>query len=368
MKKIAAIFILIVVLICFSKDNYNIKAKIEAKNQSAKKIDLEIAKNIIEELSQYDDIKDIVTFSYCGYCNIYIKSNKNAINKIQNTLFKYNTTETDENYSKTPDIIVVVYNDNHKKLKKETDLIKNKIANLKLTQKIDCFGERKNCVYLNFSADTLLNYSISVFDIKNFIKSQNIKENQTTQRKDKLYQIILNSDIKSAKDIENLTFFYKTNDFSLMLKDIFNIEEKEQTTLDCYVTFKNKKAQMLMLSKKSFYPFILYQYKIEHLLKNNNCKVICTKNLDKTVVYLEKQEVLDYIIANKDGLEAGYFFEENIKTPIILKYNTNEIFLYSKEYNNFISINSIATSSIENDYCVIARKNNLFWTIINKKA
>ena len=286
--------------IIFSQNRgYDVKISIKSPNSSAIKTDLEIARNVKDKLTQIEQIKNIVIFSYPDYCNVYLEfhlfKNKNLLlSKIQNALSNYNYN-IDFDYKKPYNYFLIVKSDNHKKLKELSDCALSELLNLNITKEITVLGERKNSVYIEFSSDILMEYDLSVEDVIQSVTSQNVKQKDISKINDKYYQITTNSFVKSVDDVENMTLYFKNNSFSYKLKDIFKIEEKEYEPLNCYINYDDKKAQILALKKRSFYPNFIFEIKLRNLINNlnknfqNNFILQNPKKLSKTVVYLDEQ-------------------------------------------------------------------------------
>ena len=492
MKK--ALIIAFFILFCFVvyKQGYDIKITIKSPYMSAIDTDLKIAKEIKDKLAQIEQIKTLVIFSYPNYCNIYLKfhllSNKNrALYKIQNYLLNYDY-KIDFDYKTPYSDLLIIKSDDYKELKKLTDNALSELLNLNITKNILNLGERENSIYISFNSDILSQYDLSLEDIKNAIKEQNIEQKRITKINNNSYQIISNSSVKSSDDVNNMLIYSKNKNFSHKFEDIFDIEEKEREPLEYYINYDNQKAQVLAIKKRDFYPNFIYKIKLIGLknklnsiygahfeLKNlsksaktqiyldDNCSILKTKeiaqniakklkerNISDNIIFIginspkkaygedffeleknkitilnknkkevekighesglkilkgkrikyydddldnlykkaenkpsllkksyqidynfdnynlndyfsNKNEVLNYLEAKNQGIVVSNFYEDYIDTPIILKNEDDDIFIYSKKFKNLISISSLVKPNVIKGFDTIIRKNKFYY-------
>ncbi len=81
---------------------------------------------------------------------------------------------------------------------------------------------------------------------------------------------------------------------------------------------------------------------------------------------IEKNELLNSLIASSEGLFLDYYQNGVYKIPIILK-NKNKnssSFIYSKNSNVLYDVNSFLSTEVKNRYSQITRKNGKILTLV----
>ena len=302
-----------------NKNNFDILTQIHFNNVSADEINYNFAKLIKDELLKIQEIEKIILFSRENSCNIYCKINsltldkKQIANKIERKLncIKNKTFADlqicfDDEYYKKYQTFLIVYAKDFKEeeLNNICEKISQDLAGLKITTKLLRIGERKKAIYINFDDEALLQYNLSLSDIENIIKNNNIIENSTEKNNQKnLYPLTVNGNIKNISDIKNILIPYKNETFSIKFQDIFDIEEKMKIPPDYYIAFDDCQAQIFALSKKRFYPEFIFKLKLKNYLSKIqnetpkiNFKLIKTSKTDKIQIYLNQNSNLSDVL------------------------------------------------------------------------
>ncbi len=84
---------------------------------------------------------------------------------------------------------------------------------------------------------------------------------------------------------------------------------------------------------------------------------------------LEKEDVLNALRAQNDGILCGYFFDNSSKIPVILKnLNPSEnAFVYSKTIKNLVSLSSLVSKKTSDVYDLITRKGTKYYAVLYYK-
>ncbi len=527
MKKLKFKFLIIffsvvffLIIFIYQKNNcYSYRINIALDNVLTKEIDNNVASYIKDSLSQIEQIKEIVIFSRENNANIYCKLNSFVFNKnkiasrverqLNNALAQVDKNAIvsfDDNFDKKIETFVILSTnlDGYKILKQYCDVALDELLSLNITNKIVPFGDQKITTYIYYNNSTLQKYDINIDDIKNLIENNNIFNSQTIKTNDSnSYNIDSNSAFHSVNDIKDIAVFYKNKSFSTKFKDIFAIEEGIKNPSDYFVNLNDKKAVVFGLSKRSFYPRFLFNYKLNKKIKELDKKYPCyikveslkTDSLSKIEIYFKnrtsinntykrykeidkvledkkikpvlffigsdspkissreeffeqeknkltilakkidigkiksvlnskgigfidktdkkieiidenlenlyskleqyedeyenaiptmtnktmqvnyhinnydlndyystKKEIIDTLNTYYGGLDCGYYYDREIRIPIVLQNidNKERLYFYSKNYKSLIYLGSVATNSIQEDYSIIVRKNNKY--------
>ena len=291
MKKINLIIITIVftcLLFLFFDKSYDLKIEIKIKNSDAKNNDENYSKNIEEDISKISQIKDFIIFSSNKGINIYCKlklfTNKsNIIQSIQLKIAKYNFKEIEiiEKYNSKYHFFIILKSDgDYYSLIKQSNHLKEQILKLKISNDVRTFGIQNLALNLYFSPDLFLKYDITLEEIKNIIKNNNLKNNLILNKN----YLSFDSFYSSEKDIENLLFKFKNSNFSIPFNDIFKIEKDIEKPKEYSIFYNDFESIILAISKKPYYPLFL----IKFLLKDLNIEIIEPNKLKKIEFYLPK--------------------------------------------------------------------------------
>lgn len=295
------------------------------------------------EINSINDIREIA---------IYYK-NKSFTNKFKN-IFKIEET------TKNPEDFKILYNNDEAKLiainKKwyyPNFVIKNKIEKIVNKSKDDIKVE---IFYTNYYSK-IKNYYNTDISTEELIK--NTKE--------------------ISKNFPNALYFIKTD------TPKFEYSDKYTEILNNKIVIFDKKENVIKLSKYLKDDFFNTNKDIQ--------KTYCASNLDeikkilkenikeytrinKTIEFqinnqdmldynLDKNEILESIKTNFEGLYCDYYFNDSNKIKIFLKQkNKNNNFIYSKENKALIPYSSFSQNKLESKFDIIVRKNNCF--LINK--
>lgn len=279
-----SLFVLIVFgLILFYKANdcYRYRINIRYENMSAKDIDSIIASEVKDKLSQIEELKEVIIFSKPDVCSVYCKVFSFVLNKAQVanrvekklnqallTIDNKASVIFDDNYNVKFHSFLIVNSDriNYKVLKKYSDDVLDEILGINVSSKIVNIGEQKRTAYIYFKNSDLAKYDLNLSDIKYVIEKNNILNDSSVKTNtSNSYNIETNGSIETINDIENIAVFYKDKNFSTKLKDVFRVEEGTKEPPEGLVFFDKNKAQVFAISKKSFYPSFLFQYKLKKL-------------------------------------------------------------------------------------------------------
>mgnify|MGYP004572110321 CR=1 FL=1 len=350
LKDLMAALIIIFGVFCFisiqnNYDNYDVKIDINLENLSSKEIDEYLAKDIRNEFIKNEKIKDITIFSKENNCSVYFKIKNSVLNKentkndIQKGIYKLLsnkkninkiTTEYDYNLKYQTFLVLTLKNENQKdsylKIKKISDEILSDIGALKITSKISLFGVKNPALYLYFKDSDLVQYDLSLEDIKNLIKKNNLLETSTTKTNDFTSRNInLNSSIKNEDDLKNISLNFKNKLFATTFSQIFNITKEIQKPQSYLVSFDDKESVVFALSKKSFYPNFLFDLKLKNFAKNLDklygdsfeYKILNTNELEKIEVFTNKNASINYsfnlysrlcVLFNENKIENVLYF------------------------------------------------------------
>lgn len=333
-------------------DKYIFKAEFEIKNLNAEFIDKNIAFALQKELLQHATIKDVVTFSKENKMELYCKINpfsfnkKNILREIENKIiffsknyYEITKIKIDNKYSQDYSCMIVVYNFDYFKLKNYSKEILKEMLNLNSHQNILMLGDFKIANYVYFSASDLLNFDINISDLKKLIIDNNQKENQfITYKKTSKYYNSINGKITTIEDLKNILVPYKDKNYSIKFQDAFKIKKEINKQESPIIYFDDKYAIAFMVSKKSFYPQFLFNFKLCKLKKYNNIKIIKTSKLEKIEITFDENINIDTLedfynnLKNKFKGDILYFINEKINEDNI--YNdlkSNQIIIYSNK-------------------------------------
>lgn len=322
-------------------DNYDVKIDINLENLSSKEIDEYLAKDIRNEFIKNEKIKDITIFSKENNCSIYFKIKNSVLNKentkndIQKGICKLLsnkkninkiTTEYDYNLKYQTFLVLTSKDDDYLKIKKVSDEILSDIGALKIASKVSLFGVKNPALYLYFKDSDLVQYDLSLEDIKNLIKKNNLLETSTTKTNDFTSRNInLNSSIKNEDDLKNISLNFKNKLFATTFSQIFNITKEIQKPQSYLVSFDDKESVVFALSKKSFYPNFLFNLKLKNFTKNLDklygdsfeYKILNTNELEKIEVFTNKNASINYsfnlysrlcVLFNENKIENVLYF------------------------------------------------------------
>jgi len=244
-------------------------------------------------------------------CNIYVKFKpyifkKLAVNKIQRKIdslgFK-NFKINDEYFLKYDFFVVLKPKEDYYLLKKQADDVLEKLLKLKLFKSYKILGFQQKANYIYFKANDLLNYDISIDDIVEKIKTNNIKNNFIYKNKEHLIDV--KSRFKNIDDIKNINLKFKNSNLSTTFGDVFRIEKGIKKPLDTKVVYNNKNTIVLAFSSRFLFSgmiakFFLKDYEVEFINPNSKKRVEYYLNdnygIEKTFEYL------------KSNFESGLFF------------------------------------------------------------
>lgn len=346
LKDLMAALIIIFGVFCFisiqnNYDNYDVKIDINLENLSSKEIDEYLAKDIRNEFIKNEKIKDITIFSKENNCSVYFKIKNSVLNKentkndIQKGIYKLLsnkkninkiTTEYDYNLKYQTFLVLTSKDNDYLKMKKISDEILSDIGALKIASKISLFGVKNPALYLYFKDSDLVQYDLSLEDIKNLIKKNNLLETSTTKTNDFTSRNInLNSSIKNEDDLKNISLNFKNKLFATTFSQIFNITKEIQKPQSYLVSFDDKESVVFALSKKSFYPNFLFNLKLKNFAKNLDklygdsfeYKILNTNELEKIEVFTNKNASINYsfnlysrlcVLFNENKIENVLYF------------------------------------------------------------
>ena len=346
LKDLMAALIIIFGVFCFisiqnNYDNYDVKIDINLENLSSKEIDEYLAKDIRNEFIKNEKIKDITIFSKENNCSVYFKIKNSVLNKentkndIQKGIYKLLsnkkninkiTTEYDYNLKYQTFLVLTSKDNDYLKIKKISDEILSDIGALKIASKISLFGVKNPALYLYFKDSDLVQYDLSLEDIKNLIKKNNLLETSTTKTNDFTSRNInLNSSIKNEDDLKNISLNFKNKLFATTFSQIFNITKEIQKPQSYLVSFDDKESVVFALSKKSFYPNFLFNLKLKNFAKNLDklygdsfeYKILNTNELEKIEVFTNKNASINYsfnlysrlcVLFNENKIENVLYF------------------------------------------------------------
>ena len=329
-KAIFLVCIFIVFFTCFYSfnDSYHLKVEIKLENITPIDLDENYAKNIERDILNIDGIKDVVIISSTHGINIYCKFNfftnkEYMIGKIQRVLipYKFDNLNFDDKYYLNYNCFVVVFLesnvDDYYMLKQKTEVIFDEILKSKISLNTKIFGLQQKVVNIYFSDDVLLKYDLTLKDLKEIIKKNNLSENLINDK-------TIDTRINKAEDIKNIVINFKNSNYPLKFSDIFEIKEEVKTPIDYKIYWNNKEALVIALSLKIFYPIWLLKIKLS---KFNNIKVISPGRIKKTQLFLRANSNFDLLnktylkILDKDKENKLYFLALN--SP---KIHSNEHF------------------------------------------
>ena len=364
---IIILFSTIIFLNC-NKNNFEARIEIKFDNISAQEINNNFAEKIKDELLSIQEIKKIVIFSKDNVCHIYCKINPLVFNKkyitdkierklnfISNKTINNIEIYFDDDYNKKYQTFLIAYTDklNDEDFNDLCEKISDNLLTLKISSKILRMGEIKKAIYINFDDSTLLDYNISLNDIKKIIQINNIIENTTEKNNQKtIFPTNIRANIKNIYDIESLLIPYKNKSYSNKLGEIFNIEEKTKTPPEYYINYGNQKAQIFAISNKKFYPNFILEMKLKAYMNNftdnfeninldlirtsktnkieiylnQNSSIFDTYNLYKTISkLLQKEEIIYFIGYDIPKISNKEIYFENEKNKLILLVRKNKI-------------------------------------------
>lgn len=201
-------------------------------------------------------------------------------------------------------------------------------------------------------------------------------------------------DFKLAKDInkafekekiKNTLFFIGIDPPKTKMGQDFFENDKNILTIFVNKKYKNKALKILKNS--------------DYILKNNNFEEISNKNLNfleenlqnigydfinpttykqTSILYnlnnstlnnyfLDKKTVSNIILSANNGFEAGYYYLNHRKIPIVIINNEDRIFIYSKYYKTLLPLDGLFKQDIKYDYYSILRKNGYYTARIYRR-
>ncbi|MBR5303720.1 MAG: efflux RND transporter permease subunit [Candidatus Gastranaerophilales bacterium] len=352
MTRIIIIIIASVLFLIFFLSREIYELKIEIKTNNIKPIDLDenYAKSIEQDILNINGVKDLVIFSSVYGINIYCKFNyfsdkEKLISEIQRALISYNFEDIkfDDKYYLKYNCFIVVNDkkNNYHSLKLKTDLILQELLKFKIAYNVKIFGLQQEAINIYLSDDDLLKYDLSLNDIKEKIKVNNL--NQVLVNKEEFKTI--NTKIKCINDIEDILIDYKNSKFSLKFKDIFEIKKEIKNPIDGAIYWNDSQALLIALSLKKFNPIWLLKLK----LMNLDVEVINPKFFKKTEIYLPNdfkfnslyKAYLDIQKSNKDN--ALYFLA--LASP---KTNNNEQFSETLDNRIIVMTDNLKSKNLNN--------------------
>lgn len=147
---------------------------------------------------------------------------------------------------------------------------------------------------------------------------------------------------KIRKILSNLDLDYKKQEIPLSSDSLNNLFEKIDDKISNY-----KKTNVELTKKEN-----VISYKIDNFFLND--------------YEIDKVEVINSLIANNDGLILDYYFNSFYKIPIILKNKEENLntFVYSKQNNTLLDINSFLKSEITSACTQITRRNGKYFALV----
>ena len=362
MKKVIFIFcILLFLFLPYSNRNYDLKIEFDIKNKEPIEIDKYIALNIEEELLKLREINDISIFSSTVGCNIYCKFNffcnkemtiekiKRKIDSLGFTNYKIN----DKYFLKYNFFIVItdIQNDYYK-LKAKADEIYSNLLKIKFLKDIKITGAQQKVNYIYFSSSDLLKYDISIEDLKNTIKTNNVNKNFIYDNN--FYYANLNNNIKNIEDIKKMPLKFKNSNFSTTLGEIFDIKKDIQYPLKYKIIYNNKDAIVIGISSN----FWFSEFFLKKILKKYNIKIFNPKYKNRIEIYLNKnsniENSIDWLL--KNNLEGLFFI--GLTPP-----KTKNIEIYDEIISNRI----IGFTNKKEKKKINNTKNNIFQDLVGFK-
>lgn len=297
MKKIIFAFCILFLLFSTTLNrSYDLKIEFDIKNKNPIKIDEYYAVNIEEELIKLKEIKNISIFSTIYGCNIYCKlklfcNKEKTIEKIQrkfNSLNFKNYTIDDKYNLKYDYFIVITDTENdYYKLKTKTDEIYNRLLRIRYLKDAKIIGLQQKVNYIYFSSLDLLNYDITIEDLKNIIKTSNIKKNFIQDNS--LYYTSLNNHINDIEDIKKIPLKFKNSIFFTTLGEVFDIKKDIQHPLKQKIIYNDKDAIVIGISTDYWFSELFLKF----ILKEYNIKIINPKQKEKVKIYLNKNSNIE---------------------------------------------------------------------------
>lgn len=319
--------IIIIFLAAFFNKSCDLKIEIETPNKNPKEIDEFLAKNLEFELKKLNKLKNIIFFSSYNRCNVYFKfkplTNKNkTICEIERKLqlLKIKNYKINDTYNLKYDCFVVITdkNNDYDFLKQKADLIFEKILKSKISNDIKMLGTQEKANYIYFNNQILLNYDLTISDIKNLIADNNSKSNYILKNsKNNQYEIDINTNIKNIEDLKNITFNYPNSNFSTNFANVFEIKKDIKTPPESKIIFNGKNAIVIAISRKKFCP----HFYIKFILKNENIEIINPNYKKRAELFFDNNSSIE---KSQDSIknQKGMFFL-GLTNP---KYNNNETF------------------------------------------
>ncbi len=328
------------IVLLYQKNNcYAYRIDIKLNNVLAKEIDSTIASYVKDKLSEIEEIKEIVAFSRENNCSIYCKLNLFVFNKalvaskVQrkldsalNLVNKNAIVTFDDNFDKKFETFIVLSttSPSYKLLKKYSDSLFDELLALNITDKLSVFADPEITSYINYTNAALLKYDINLEDILKLVSDNNILASSTVKTSEaNSYNVYSNSSITSIDDIKDIAVYYKNKNFSTKLGNIFNIKEDIKKPADYLVNMDDRKAVVLGLSKRKFYPLVLFNYKLNKKAEELNKKTPCyvkfqllkTDRLSKIEVYYKNRTSI-YSVYDKYREILKETKDQNIKNVL----------------------------------------------------
>lgn len=357
-------FLLSLFIVYKNNDCYCFKVDISLDDVLADKIDSIIASEIKDNLSQIEELKEVVIFSRANNCSVYCKLHPFVLNKaliadrlekkINETMLdidKNARVSFDDNYYAKYQAFLIISSDrvDYKILKKYSDIVLDELLGLRISSKIINIGEQTRANYIYFKNSDLVKYDITLEDIKeiiaknNLLQSSSIKTNASNS-----YNIQTNGCINSIEDIKNIALYYKNKNFSIKFKDVFKIKEGPREPYSPLVYFDNQKAIVFAISKKKFYPMVLFNLKINRLVyrleKQFPCYIkfnsIQTGSINPIEIYFKNRTSI-YNTKNEYEKIYSKLKEDSIDNVLFLigtdspRINDNNIF-FENEKNKLV--------------------------------
>lgn len=366
MKKIIIffLFLLLFLLFFFQDNSYGLKIEIKIRNINPIDLDENYAKNIEKDILNLSGIEDVIIFSSVYGINIYCKFNyfsnrEKIISEIERILIPYNFKDLkfNDRYYKKYNCFVIVHskNNDYFLLKNKADLILGEILKWKISSNAKIFGLQQSAINIYLSDGVLLNYNLSLSDIKKIIKKNNVNKNFVDNK-------YVDVKISSLDDIENIVINYKNSNFPLKFADVFEIKKEIKTPPDYKIYWNSNNALVVALAKKWFCPLWLLELK----LKDYGVEIINPREMKKSEIYLGENSNFEtlyktYLNIQKENDKNNLYFLaleapkvdkieqfEEIKNNRIIIFSNN--FKYKNSNIVFAPSNKIGINYKINEY------------------
>lgn len=343
MKKITLFFCLVVFVFLFFViiNPYQIKIELEIENKNVIEIDKNIAQKIEYQILQIPEIQDVITFSFDYGCEIFCKIKPFVFDKTN---------------------VISIIQRQIEPILNDFDCIENVRFIEKYTPKNDFNDFEQKADYIYFSSSDLLNYDLSLEDLKNIIQDNNLEKNFFYENG---VYFDINTNLKNIDDIKRIILPYKNSRFSLFFEDVFEIKSEPKKSFKSEILkrseiFKNKYFLSDNLEEKN--------ENIETLIPKKERIVRYEILTDKLNEYkLSQKNVTDSILVNTTGLKVAHYFDGLNKINVYLKSKDKSKFIYSKNLKILIPFDDIVKSDLYFQYTQIARKNGKYMILYKSK-